>query len=254
MRDKNTRYQKYISSFQESRWATQDEIERRTSRINLLTPPYRAGGIPLMNDGHTAFVDNRDNHSLVFGSTGSKKTRLFVLPMLNILANAGESFVATDPKGELYERTGNMCKEMGYQVVVLNMRNFLKSDCWNPLALAYDRYHAGDMDGAASTLNDLISAIAQPSRENTKDIFWIQASESLLLGCAMILLETAKKEEVNMASLIQMCLEYGRPSQDSYLYKLEQFLHPLSIASQNLRGVLLKNVEKNNPLWENLTF
>lgn len=50
-------------------------------------------------------MDASDSHTMIFGATGSKKTRLFAMPGIGILVRGGESFVATDPKGELYERT-----------------------------------------------------------------------------------------------------------------------------------------------------
>jgi type IV secretory pathway TraG/TraD family ATPase VirD4 len=42
------------------------------------------------------------------------------LPLINILALAGESFIATDPKGELYDRTSGLVAAKGYQTFVLN--------------------------------------------------------------------------------------------------------------------------------------
>ena len=45
------------------------------------------------------YVNNGDDHTLIFGSTGSKKTRTCVLPFVNVALKAGESVVCTDPKG-----------------------------------------------------------------------------------------------------------------------------------------------------------
>lgn len=55
--------------------------------------------MPVLSDGERFYVDNTDTHSLIFGSTGSKKTRLFCMPMLDIFCRVGESFIVTDPKG-----------------------------------------------------------------------------------------------------------------------------------------------------------
>ena len=96
---------------------------------------YSAAGLPLLSNGVDAYVDNEDTHSLIFGATGSKKTRLFCMPMLNMFAKAGESFIVSDPKGELYARTSGLVKEKGYKTVVLNFRNIGVGDMWNPLAL-----------------------------------------------------------------------------------------------------------------------
>ena len=105
MRDNAYKYGRYVNENQETRWATTEEIRKSGTFIDLSADRYPVGGLPLLSDGKTAFVDGEDRHSLLFGATGSKKTRLFCMPMLNIFAKAGESFVATDPKGELYAKT-----------------------------------------------------------------------------------------------------------------------------------------------------
>ena len=92
---------KYQNINRETRWATTDEIKRSCTRVNLNDKNYPAAGLPVMIDGHEAYVDSNDTHTLIFGATGSKKTRLFCMPMLNYFVKAGESFVVTDPKGEL---------------------------------------------------------------------------------------------------------------------------------------------------------
>ena len=42
---------------------------------------------------------------VILGSTGSGKSRLLCMPMIGIMANAGESFIVTDPKEELFKMT-----------------------------------------------------------------------------------------------------------------------------------------------------
>ena len=99
---------KYQNLNQETRWATMEEVERSSTHINLYDDTYPGAGIPIISDGHEAYVDSKDTHTLIFGATGSKKTRLFCMPTINFFIKAGESFVATDPKGELYDRTAGL--------------------------------------------------------------------------------------------------------------------------------------------------
>ena len=89
----------------ESRWAKKDEIKSTTAKVNLNQTEYKTAGVPIISDGQTAYVDGEDTHTIVFGSTGSKKSRLFCMPMINMMIRAGESYVVTDPKGELYNKT-----------------------------------------------------------------------------------------------------------------------------------------------------
>lgn len=65
------------------------------------------GGVPLgqTEEGEEILVDSSDVHSLIIGSTGSKKSRLIVMPNIYILGAAGESMIVSDPKAEIYSRT-----------------------------------------------------------------------------------------------------------------------------------------------------
>ena len=123
MNTDNYKFGRYVNSNQETRWATIDEIRNSGTHINLSDDEYVTAGLPLISDGKEAYVDHKDTHSLIFGATGSKKTRLFCMPMINMFAKAGESFIVTDPKGELYAKTSGLVKSKGYKTVVLNFRN-----------------------------------------------------------------------------------------------------------------------------------
>ena len=107
------KYDKYIEDGYGARWASVDEIKRDALGIDLQAKKYAAAGIPVISDGKMAYVDAADSHAIVWGSTGSKKTRLFVLPMTNMCIRAGESFVVMDPKGEIYKNSIKNAKENG---------------------------------------------------------------------------------------------------------------------------------------------
>lgn len=77
-------YERYMTTDNETRWATDFEIKNAASFIDLFEQMYLAAGLPLVSDGKRAYVDNEDNHSIMFGTTGSKKNRLFCMPMLNV--------------------------------------------------------------------------------------------------------------------------------------------------------------------------
>ena len=125
-----------------SRWASEEEIKSSLYKINLINDKPEYGGIPLFADSDAVYVERTDTHSLIIGATGSKKTRLIGMPALRLYALAGESFIATDPKAELYERTLPLLKEQGYRVFVLNLRDPRRSNCWNPLIVPYRLYHS----------------------------------------------------------------------------------------------------------------
>lgn len=223
----------YQSVNQETRWATVDEIKRSTTHIDLKAAAYPTAGIPVISDSRNAFVDGSDSHTLIFGATGSKKTRLFCMPTLNYFIRAGESFVATDPKGELYDRTAGMAEAYGYKVLVINLRDVGYGDMWNPLALPYEMYHNGNREEAISMLNDFVRTIASPQFENTKDVFWPEMASSLALANLLLLMEAAKPEEVNVASLAALCSSAASEK----LKILSENMSMETIAGLNFRNV-----------------
>lgn len=228
------KYGRYFVQNQETRWATIDEIKNSSTYINLSDEHYPVGGLPLLSNAKEAYVDGNDTHSLIFGATGSKKTRLFCMPLINILLKSGESFIATDPKGELYDKTAGLAKAMGYKTVVLNFRDIGKGDMWNPLSLPYELYHDGKKDEAVSLLNDFIATLSDPGTLRTIDAFWTNTSKSLALAHMLTLMEYALPEEVNMSSFVGMC-------SSSIIEELQEdleFFDENSIGSVNYRSCL----------------
>ena len=84
-----------------------------------------SGGTPLLYDAEVQriYVDSTDTHTLVYGATGSLKTRSIVMPAIKLLGYAGESMIINDAKGELYNRLAAELQELGYNIVVINLRD-----------------------------------------------------------------------------------------------------------------------------------
>lgn len=189
-----------------ARWARDEEIMQVTRRIRLSDPacPVKSG-LPVISDGDTVYVDDSDTHSLIIGSTGSKKSRLFAMPMLEIIRRSGESVVVTDPKGELYDLTAKSFENSGYQVFVINLRDPAKSNGWNPLLLARAYQNFGDTEKAASIVNDFASAMLTGEQgEGGNSKFWEHTSKAMLQGLALMLVEGTQffpDSTVNLATL-----------------------------------------------------
>ncbi len=229
------KYGRYLSSNQETRWATVEEIKNSGRYINLEDEDCPVGGLPLLSNGKDVYVDDKDTHSLIFGSTGSKKSRLFCMPLINIFAKSGESFIVTDPKGELYEKTSGLVKSKGYKTVVLNFRDIGYGDAWNPLYLPYKLYNSGDKETAISMLNDFITTIAEPQRTTAKDTFWVDMASSLALANLLLLMESAEESEANLGSLGKLCGAHC----EKPLMELAQRMSDETIAGMNYKGVFV---------------
>ena len=142
-----------------SRWASEKEYKELLKKVKVTDKSAEAGGIPLVNDGKYMWVDDGESHSIIIGSTGSGKTQIVVLPLVESLAKNNESMIITDPKGEIYEKTSEMLKEKGYNVVLLNFRNPQEGSGWNPVYLPYEYYKNHNGDKA----NELIDEIGRAS-------------------------------------------------------------------------------------------
>ena len=236
MTSDNHKYKKYLVNNPETRWARINEIKADAMYVDLEAESYPVAGLPLLANAKEAYVDGKDTHTLIFGATGSKKTRLFCLPMLNMFAKAGESFVVTDPKGELYAKTANFVKKQGYDTVVLNFRDIGAGDSWNPFALPFELYHSkefGDKDKGVAMLGDLISVLNAKQEKTTVDNFWPTMTRSYLMACALMLLEYGNKDVANLTSLAACC----RKENAILLDEISRNMDPESIAGMNFMNV-----------------
>ena len=186
-----------------SRWAKDKEIKagKDVVKVSISDPVAKAAGIPLINNGKEVWVDNGEYHSLVIGSTGSGKSQTVVNPLVNLLAKKGESMIITDPKGELYRYCSGALKKRGYNIVLLNFREPLNGNAWNPLNLPYQYYKKGNTDKATELLDDVaLNILYDPSSGKDSD-FWEKSAADYFSGLALGLFMDAKEKEVNLNSI-----------------------------------------------------
>ena len=193
-----------ISEEFDSRWATREEFCSTLYKINIKTNLAEQGGIPLYSNTNDAYIDEKDSHSLIIGATGSKKTRLIGMPSLRLFAYAGESFIATDPKAELYEKTYLLLKALDYNIIVVNLRDPLRGNSWNPLLIPYHLYWNGERDRSIEMISDLSHSIIA-SELSKDDPYWQYSASDFLTGLILILFECAlSEEEINFKSLAKL--------------------------------------------------
>ncbi len=186
-----------------SSWAKEKDIKEQSNveKVNPLADTLTAAGIPLINNGKEIWVDNGEYHNLVIGSTGSGKTETIVKPMVNLLAKKDESMIITDPKGELYKYCAGYLKDRGYRIIVLNFREPLRGNSWNPLTLPFKYYREGNKDKSMELLNDVaLNILYDPSNKSESD-FWEKSAADYFVALAIGLFQDAKEEEVNLNSI-----------------------------------------------------
>lgn len=136
----------------------------------------------------------RNLNVLVIGGSGAGKTRFYCKPNL---MQANTSFVVLDPKGEQVRATGNLLKEKGYDVKVLDLIDMEKSHCYNPFV-----YLRNDNDVQRLVTNLFKSTT--PKGATSQDPFWDTAAQMLLLALIFFLKYEAPEDEQNFAMVMEM--------------------------------------------------
>ena len=223
-----------------SRWAKEKELQEELTRVEITQKNSKAAGVPIMLNNTEMWVDNGEYHSLVIGATGSGKTQTVILPMVHSLAKARESMIITDPKGEIYEKTSNMLRARGYQILLLNFRDPQNGNAWNPMTLPYQMYKSGNQDKAIELLDDLALNILYDDSNTNADPFWEKTSAEYFSGVALGLFEDAKADEININS-ISLATTVGEEKFGGSTYIKEYFAakDPGSAAAINASSTIM---------------
>ncbi|AUB32016.1 type IV secretory system conjugative DNA transfer family protein [Spiroplasma floricola] len=120
-----TKFEKvYNKNFTEASYITRTQIDYKKKNLEIW-------GIPV----------KKAVHSITIGSTGSGKTEriIYVSAFVNCQLEFEKKpcMVFSDPKGELHANLGSILEEQGYEILVLNLRDPMYSQSWNPLSNAY---------------------------------------------------------------------------------------------------------------------
>ncbi len=168
-------------------WCTQREA------YNVLNPK---NGM-ILADGYCMPMNpppaGKNGNILVIGGSGAGKSASFVIP--NAFQMLG-SYIFTDPKGELYDRTAGIFKARGYDVHVINLVDPRVSDGYNPLS-----HIRGTLD--VDTIAKIISN-KEGGDKKSSDPFWDQTSEALLKAVMYYIILNRPEEEHSLASCLAL--------------------------------------------------
>ena len=138
----------------------------------------------------------RNLNVLVIGSSGSGKSRYFVMPNLH---QGNTSYVVTDPKGEVLAATGNKLLELGYEIRCLNLVDFARSDTFNPLA--YFNPDQAEVDCAILTENFITNTTGKKPSDGGD--FWEKAERALLTALVAMVYFT-KGEKGTLLDVVEL--------------------------------------------------
>ena len=174
-----------------------DNIEHGSSDWSQHGEQYsilsKKSGIILAENNYLP-LDKRGNiNVLVVGGSGSGKSTSYSIP--NAYQMLG-SYVFTDPKGELYDKTAGYFRQNGYKIKVLNLVHPQFSDGYNPLMHVASEI---DVDIIANTI-----VKGQKTGDGGSDPFWDDSAEMLLKALIYFLMATRPDEEQNLASCAEL--------------------------------------------------
>lgn len=181
------------------------------------------------------YYDDSEAHIKVIGRTGKGKSQAGSLPFIRNAIIAKESFIAVDPKAELYTKTACYA-EKNHKLLCIDFRNLRNSPiCWNPLYLIKKMYYSNNVDFndiACSMLSELAETIQMNDKD---DPFWGSAGAELVKGIVFSLLEVAEPDQINMNSVCRMLEHFNeRIGATTYDKKLYAELPENSIAKRHL--------------------
>lgn len=139
-------------------------------------------------------------NTLIFGGSGTRKTRGFIIPNLINIISGKMSFVVTDPKGEILTKVGKFLKLFGYDIRVLDLKEHYKSHGYNPFV-----YFRND-DDILIFVNQLWASMSDKNAMKGEQI-WDDQAKNMLLSFMMYLYHYAPKHEQNFDMVIHMMNE-----------------------------------------------
>lgn len=224
-----------------ARWATKHEI-RKTYRHVPFTPERWRGqakrgekpttiegaelpqGIIVGCTGNTtAMVDTGDVHALMIGAAGVGKTAYWLYPCIEYACASGMSWLSTDTKGDIMRNYGQIAKDYGYHVSVIDLRNPTRSNGNNLLHLVnkyMDFYQANPdklvykarCEKYAKIISKTIILSGMDAASFGQNAYFYDAAEGLLTATILLVAEFCKPEQRHIVSVFKIIQELLAPS------------------------------------------
>lgn len=197
----------------------------------------KKAGINIFHDYTGTYCYTGGKHVLVEGRTGMGKSTCVSNPTgCNVISKHANG-IFVDPKGELYNKLGQLAIDEGYRVITFDFRHpYSSPNKVNILRYIYDLYQTGNKDDVDRARNMLGTIVEATKLKDAKDEFWPESASDTIEGSALALNMIAPKDEVNLASLCSLLDKLGHKIGGSiYAQKLVDQLPENSPASSLLQ-------------------
>jgi len=148
----------------------------------------------------------RNLNTIIVGGSGAGKTRNYCKPNI---CQANTSFFVLDPKGEILRDTGNLLKEKGYDIRVLDLINMEKSHCYNPF------FYLKDDNDVQKLVTNLFKSTT-PKDAVKGEPFWESSASMLLMALILYLKHEVPKEEQNFSMVMELLRAGNIEDEDDY--------------------------------------
>lgn len=210
------------------------------------------GGLYLgcSTDGKQIYFNSDDTHSLTIGATRCGKTRCTVLQSIALMALAGESIIASDPKGELYAYTSPFLRRQGYEVLALDFKYQDRGVRYNFLQPVLDAVAMEDLNLAVQSARNIAQMMVPDEAGKHTDPIWTDGQRAALtVGILAVCIHHTDMLHQSTANaydfIAKMCEPQGKNGEIGltyYLAKLpadDPLIHAMSIARiapEKMRG------------------
>ena len=198
-----------------AKWGDAQSVNRKYREKHFEDNKLLTQNVRMGLDGHR---HRRNLNVLVCGGSGAGKTRFYAKP--NVM-QANTSMVILDPKGEILRDTGQLLREKGYEVRILDLINMEKSHCYNPFV-----YLKTDND-VQRLVTNLFKATTVKGAQSSYP-FWDTAASMLLLSLVFFLKYEAPTEEQNFPMVMELLRNGDIPEDvDGYMSPLDELMDRL---------------------------
>lgn len=186
----------------------------------------------------TAMVDTGDVHVLMIGAAGVGKTAFWLYPCIEYACASGMSFLSTDTKGDVMRNYGNIAKQYGYHVSVIDLRNPTKSNGNNLLHLVnkyMDLYQShpdtlvykAKAEKYAKIISKTIILSGMDAASFGQNAYFYDAAEGLLTATILLVAEFCEPKKRHIVSVFKIIQELLAPSQQKGRNQFQKLMEML---------------------------
>lgn len=184
--------------------------------------------------GTTALVDTGDVHVLMIGAAGVGKTAYWLYPCIEYACASGMSFLSTDTKGDVMRNYGNIAKQYGYHVSVIDLRNPTRSNGNNLLHLVnkyMDLYqkeklliYKAKAEKYAKIISKTIILSGMDAASFGQNAYFYDAAEGLLTATILLVAEFCEPQKRHIVSVFKIIQELLAPSNKKGKNQFQQLM------------------------------